>query len=457
MRGLCTTLSIAAFALPSGVCAQGQTARERAFDSLLRELRSPDWSHTTDSLEISALRYSGSGVPLTAADSARALASFIAAARSSDGFTRLRVPYLALRIPLPEFAPLLEELADSPGDETDRENPDSDNEKMPADFVRDAAKDAYVALTSPWMAMTPLARLAALDRDVAASCFDASISLRAPCDSMRAALQRFRLHMSDSYAARAAVTAFQKALERAAKRGFPNLSVILLAGNDSLLEQSTFHVEVKPKVLSNLHDTIVMSYTVRVISPASDAMTEFIVDAPAYVQVSLPANGWGIGRLYNDRVAASWYRNSGKDFGAGQSTPALPLTSAGLLGFVQFLAVRAVPMSSFISDRFMDGVRADWLAGTDGARGFTVGVVPFPADTSPQALADRLASLIDRTCDLGWISDRRICSDLRAKAQPSSDSLRAFIASLDAQHRKLVSEAAYLLLTENARFLLARL
>jgi hypothetical protein len=456
MRVLCTALSIASLVLPRGMFAQGLTARERKFESVLRELRSPDWSHTTDSLQVLALRYMGAGVRMTAADSAHALASFIAAAHSGDAFARIRVPYLAMRIPLPEFAPLLEELADSPGDETDREDPDSDRERLPGEFVRDAAKEAYIALAPQWLTLTPLARLGALDRDVAAACLDAATSLRVPCKSMRDALERFRLHMSDSRAARMAVTAFHKAVERASDLGLPKLAVILLTGNDSLLDQATFHVDVEPRLVSSIGDSITVSYTVGVISPASDSLTRFIVDAPAYLHVNLPAKGWGIGHL-REPDAASWDHNA-KNFGAGQSTPPLSLTSYGLLGVVHFLAQRKEPDSTGFSERFMSGVGFGAIVVQGGgARGFTVGVVPFPSDLSPAGLAKRLAALINQSCDLGWIFDYRDCAGLLANATASPDSLRALLDRLKSLRGAHLSESAYLLLEQNVLYILARL
>jgi hypothetical protein len=457
MPALCAVLALALGTAPRmslGQTSIRRTARE--LDSMLVVLRNPDWSRSTDTLLATAVRYATEGSRMTRIDSIRAIASFIAAAHSGDALRRLRVSYLAMRIPLAEFAPMLRGLADSPGDQSDREERD-DDAKTPGEFVRDAAVGGFVALAPTWLLTPPPTLVATLDRDVAASCLDTPASLRIPCTSMRTELRRFRLHMSNSDSARVAIKAFQRSLTRAAHAGLPVLTVLLLTANASLLEQSTFHVEVQPRVVGTSGDSITMAYTVRVISPASDGMDDFIVDAPAYVRVMQPGKGWRIGSLFDNRVAASWYRNGLTLFKSGQSTPPLPVMSYGVLGLVPFLAERYEPLQSGYYEHATDSTIANQQVEEHGARGFTVGVVPFPQDLAPQALANRLGGLIDRTCELGWIDDPRTCAELRASAKAAPTPLRALLDGLERERGKHVSEPAYLLLQQNVRFLSARL
>jgi hypothetical protein len=433
-------------------------AKIRELDSLLLVLHNPDWSHSADSLLMSASRYASAGSHMARIDSTRALANFIAAARSPDAFTRLRTPYVAMRIQLADFAPLMEGLAWA--DQTHFEGEDADTLYSSPNFVRDAAVRAYTVLKPLWLAMTPAVRLSAVQREVAASCLDVSGSLGAPCNAMSAALRRFRLHMKDSDSARADIVSFQRSLKRAASVGFPELTVFLLAANDSLLEQSTFHVDVQPHVARTEGDTITMTYIVRVVSPASDLLDEFLIDAPAFIHVDqpVPHNSWRTGiRALPNRTVPVWY-NVVHHVGVGQSTPALPVKSHGVLGIVSYWAERVEPMSSGIYEVITDTVTTlDTLIEVHGQRGFTVGVVPFPADLTPSTLAKRLAALIDQSCEIEWIDDRRTCDELRANATPAPAPLRALLDELAKQRGKHVSEPAYLLLEWSAKFLIARL
>jgi hypothetical protein len=67
-----------------------------------------------------------------------------------------------------------------------------------------------------------------------------------------------------------------------------------------------------------------------------------------------------------------------------------------------------------------------------------------------------LAALIDESCELAWVGDCRVCVELRALAKPSMVSLRALLSRLEALRGTKISDAAYLVLTENVRFLLTR-
>jgi hypothetical protein len=443
-----------AFAMPGAVAAQAPSAQQKALDSLLQSLRATDWTGTSDPLRQLAVRYASRRGTFTASDSIHALARFIAAANSPDPFTRLEVPFLAERVPLPELLPVLRSLA-----EHDQSHLESEDTPDGPPFVHEASTHAVIALARAWLALPPKTRLAALEREVAASCISVRASLGAHCTAMQAALHRFGEHIRDSDSARAAIRDFEKSLSHAANAGLSELTALLLAQNDSLLEQSTFHLTVDPRMVSNVGDTITMTYTVHVISPKSDMLEQFFVDAPTLLHVNQPGGDrvWHVGDRIQGQAVASW-ANFAQSFAAGTSTPALPVTSRGLLGIVTFWGQRREPMSSMIYEpAFESGFNSDSIISIRGARGSTIGVVAFPQDMSPAGLAARLAALVSQSCELGWIDDRSVCSDLLARAKASAVALHELLRRLEALRGTHVSDPAQLLLTENARFLLTRL
>lgn len=223
--------------------------------------------------------------------------------------------------------------------------------------------------------------------------------------------------------------------------------------------QGTFRVEVTPHLVSNIGDVIAMTYTVRVVPPTTDSLVGFIVDAPSLVSVGLPGPraSWLTLSKWRTRAIASWTRLD-VFTGAGDSTPPLPMTARGVIGVVPFWAERNAPLDTVVTDLVSDTSAVfDTLIVVNGMQGTTIGVVPFPADQSPAALANRLASFVDQVCTLGWIDNHGICNSLRVKATTASGPLGAMLNELSAQRGKHVSEAAYVLLSENARFLLSRL
>jgi hypothetical protein len=54
--------------------------------------------------------------------------------------------------------------------------------------------------------------------------------------------------------------------------------------------------------------------------------------------------------------------------------------------------------------------------------GFTVGVVPFPPDSTPEFLLGRLRTLTDRGCALGWLTPTK-CDALRDRLRFAQQTL----------------------------------
>jgi hypothetical protein len=204
-----------------------------------------------------------------------------------------------------------------------------------------------------------------------------------------------------------------------------------------------------------------ISYVVHVGTATHDSLAQFVVDAPTLLRVQLPGDPseWFVLSASQHRSVATWAKFHG--FTApGDSTPPLTLTARGLIDIVPYWAGIVPHGDTMIVDTGADSVvaGADTVIHVEGSTGLTVGVRPFPADTSAAALATRLSGLIDRVCALGWIqSNGEFCRSLEAKAKPETGPLNAMLHELSAQRGKRVNEAAYVLLSQNASFLLLRL
>ena len=81
--------------------------------------------------------------------------------------------------------------------------------------------------------------------------------------------------------------------------------------------------------------------------------------------------------------------------------------------------------------------------------GTTVGVVPFPANRSREALLARLDGLLTQSCTLGWVDNAGVCHSLEVKVR--SGATEALLHELEAQRGKHVNDAAYFLLSGSAR------
>lgn len=224
--------------------------------------------------------------------------------------------------------------------------------------------------------------------------------------------------------------------------------------------QAALAVYVRPALVGEAGDTIILGYAVKVLSTSRDSLETFAVASPGVVRVVMPGAWptWSVATRIKAVPVALWGKN--QHFVApGDSMPPLRYAARGMLDVVQYWAAPHVADDSgeTVSPRARSAA-ADSIVSMRGAStGFTVGVGAMPADLTVGALATRLAELVDRACALGWIDNNETCGSLTAKAAASAASLRAFVSELNAQRGKHVSEMAYLLLSANARFLLARL
>lgn len=234
------------------------------------------------------------------------------------------------------------------------------------------------------------------------------------------------------------------------------------AGLDTVTHAPGFDVAVVPTLMGVTVDSITLSYVVTVVPTARDSLTSFTVDAPGVLHVQAPTGvtGWWTSMSWHTRPTAGWGVDSAF-VAPGLSTPALTYAARGAVDIVQYWAEVDAPPDTvdtvLASDSIPTPPSADTVITLRGATGLTVGVGPMPADLSPDGLAARLANLVTRACGLGWVDDQGVCNSLSVKAKPDSGTLGALLHELDAQRGKHVSEAAYILLSTNARSLLARM
>lgn len=180
-------------------------------------------------LETVALMYSKQGALLSSSDSAALLSRLIAAASSPAFTARMELPFLALRVPLPDFVPLLRILAAS----------DTFQEPAGVFPVRRAAQLAVDTLAVKWTALSTSDLLALLKREQAGSCASVSGALHGHCQSMSADLDDVsrQIAKSNSQPALSAISNFRKALQQAAGAGLAALTVQLMDGNAARLAQ----------------------------------------------------------------------------------------------------------------------------------------------------------------------------------------------------------------------------
>jgi hypothetical protein len=159
-------------------------------------------------------------------------------------------------------------------------------------------------------------------------------------------------------------------------------------------------------------------------------------------------------------------------FPAGSITPELHFEAAGLPGILAYWAGGAFQFPSLEEPDTVavsDPLVAEMIAGQ------TVGIEPWPADRTPQALISRLSTLTQRACatPLSWITASSLCSQLvgyldqaeifRAGGAMTEarGSLGDFVSALGGPTAGTfaagVSSSAYWLLTSNANIISADL
>lgn len=210
------------------------------------------------------------------------------------------------------------------------------------------------------------------------------------------------------------------------------------SGMDTVIHAPGFDVSVVPRLMALTPDSVTLSYVVTVVPTTSDSLTSFMVDAPGILHVQAPPGvpGWWTSMSWHARPTAGWGADSAF-VAPGLSTPPLTYSARGAVDIVRYWAEVDAPLDTvdtvLASDSIPAPPSADTAVTLRGTTGRTVGVGPMPVDLSPEGLAARLANLVTRACELGWVDDQGVCNSLSVKVRPDSGSLGALLNELDAQ------------------------
>ena len=162
-------------------------------------------------------------------------------------------------------------------------------------------------------------------------------------------------------------------------------------------------VAVHARLLLAGGDSVRVSYEVTNSSASDQAAMTFVVrtDLSAY-HVAGPPLWWGSGTVVQDSLAAHWFVVDRR---------AVIQPGASLSGFLVFGVGLTEPVAyrvqgfheppSVAEGEPVQTPPSFWI---NSVAGVTVGVAPFPADSSPGAAVSRLAALTGRACDLGWVT-----------------------------------------------------
>ena len=180
----------------------------------------------------------------------------------------------------------------------------------------------------------------------------------------------------------------------------------------------------------------------------------FTVDAPSRaLRVEIPANAskrdYDTGTEFGRSVASWGFMRS---LMPGTTSPALSFSAVGLPGVVKYWATPLVAPDTVETPDVpakAGGPIGPGNTATDS--GYTVGVVPFPADRSRAALLVRLGRLTRSACDRGWIDNAGVCNSLLVKIREENSG--ALMQELVAQRDKHVNATAYFLLMGNVQAL----
>jgi len=184
------------------------------------------------------------------------------------------------------------------------------------------------------------------------------------------------------------------------------------------------------------------------------------------MDIPAPAQSWAAFNDFNGLPMAYWAMLDLVP--PGTTTPGLYYESTGLPGIVNYWAGGEVPPKGGEEDEPNPSAPPNDPLVTEMINGKTVGVEPWPADRSSQALLARLRSLTQTSCaaPLSWVTDSGLCSQL-IQDLDSAEAYRASGAATQARTSLLhfgslltgtppgsypagVSSSAYWLLKPNA-------
>ncbi len=231
-------------------------------------------------------------------------------------------------------------------------------------------------------------------------------------------------------------------------------------------------VDVQITSVARTSDTTGISYVLSILPSSTEQFGRFSVDVPGGVlriTTPSPATQWASATDFGGRPLAHWV---GGMISAGSSTPELHFDAVGLPGILTYWAGGVFHFPSREENDILPTVGPLQMEMINGQ---TVGVEPWPADRSPQALIARLRVLTQTACGapLLWISSATLCtaltSDLdqaessRSNGQPTDakNSLNTFITAITGSSPGTfapgVTSAGYWLLKPNADIIISLL
>lgn len=177
-------------------------------------------------------------------------------------------------------------------------------------------------------------------------------------------------------------------------------------------------IDVGVASVSTTADTTGISYLLTNLPTSTEPLWVYYVDAPAGVLRMTASTGslrWRTGTNFGDRARAGWMFLH--DYlPPGSTTPEVHFESIGLPGILTYWAGGHFPLpeggdalvneSTVLPDPFV----------TQMINGQTIGVEPWPADRSAQAMVLRLRTLTQSSCSAPtqWITDSSLCAQLLA-------------------------------------------
>jgi hypothetical protein len=236
------------------------------------------------------------------------------------------------------------------------------------------------------------------------------------------------------------------------------------------------HVQVTVSLasISTNADTTGVSFTVSNLATSTEPLWLFFIDAPSGVLRITPSTGairWRSGTNFGGASRAGWTFLRGF-VTAGSTTPQMRFDAVGLPGILAYWAGGYFPLQEGDDDLASDSTEISDPFVTEMVNGKAVGIEPWPANRSAQALLARLRSLTQTTCaaSLAWITDGSLCAQLTASLDQAETyraaGQKSHAGTTLSQYKSLLSSAlaagtanslAYWLLKANADIVVSRL
>ena len=211
-------------------------------------------------------------------------------------------------------------------------------------------------------------------------------------------------------------------------------------------------MNVRVRAVTTSHDTSTISFSLRSGTTSSEALASFSVRAPVVPIVVTPPNSdWRTSKMSHNLSMSVWTSLLG--IAHGDTTPWLTYQAVGLPGIVQAW-YRGDSMITVVADD-STAVVPNYNSLTDLSRTVqTVGIEAGPTSgwIVGHTLFNRLHTLVDSSCTLGWITNSGFCHVLDTLQTPST-----FVALVDSARSVItvqINDVAYRMLRANANYIL---